>query len=46
MKKISINSLIVQLIQEQKDGATEIYYKGTLMTDKDNSIILTTEKQI
>lgn len=46
MKTIAIENLIQQLLQEQAEGATKVSYTGALMTDNDNSIIITTKNQM
>jgi hypothetical protein len=45
MKTISIEELIKILQDEQQKGAQTVEYKGTVISDNGNSILLTTEKQ-
>lgn len=45
MKEISINELIKILEKEKEKGAETVSYKGTLVSENGNSIIITTERQ-
>jgi hypothetical protein len=45
MKEISINELIKILEKEKQKGAETVFYKGTLVSENGNSIIITTERQ-
>jgi hypothetical protein len=46
MKTMLLTSLIEELMRESQNGATLVYLEGTLMTNKQNSIVWSTEPQI